>query len=378
MACPVCSRVRSGLFLLAVIGLGVAACFSPLPLRAVDLNVPQIQAQAERGSIDQQIKLGAAYFSGQGVEQDSKLAAYWYEKAANAGDPRAQKQIGYFYQAGIGVPRNLERAVKWYERAAAGGLISAKINLGVVYLYGLGVPKDPAMGAEFFRQALADGDGAGAFSLGEMYAFGVGVNKDPAAARHWYELGAKLENPLAEFRLADMIVQSRPSSDELNHAVKLLRRSVTAGYIPAEHLLALLMINHPELVESPAAAVPLLEQAASAGLWQSSMLLGILARDGKVMPADAAAAYYDFRVAALEGGEQAARMLANDLRVLAARLGWEQTQAKDAQARAWVQKHQVTIEFVYRKQDQLQGFPAYGITMPGDTHVGTLLTVPPS
>ena len=70
------------------------------------------------------------------MERNEKLAAYWYEKAANSGDPVAQKQIGYFYQVGIGVPRDPVRAVRWFERAVSGGLVEAKVNLGVVFLWG--------------------------------------------------------------------------------------------------------------------------------------------------------------------------------------------------------------------------------------------------
>src|SRR5215469_17821474 len=97
----------------------------PPAMRAGDPDIPRLQAEAQRGSVRQQIELGAAYFAGRGVPQDEKLAAYWYEKAANAGDPGAQKQIGYFYELGIGVPHDPAMAVRWYERAAASGLISA-------------------------------------------------------------------------------------------------------------------------------------------------------------------------------------------------------------------------------------------------------------
>jgi hypothetical protein len=109
--------------------------------RASDIS--RTQSQAEHGSVAQEIELGAAYLGGKSVPRDEKKAAYWYEKAANAGDPGAQQQIGYFYQNGIGVDRDPERAAKWFERAVAGGLTSAKVNLGVAYVWGLGVRKDP-------------------------------------------------------------------------------------------------------------------------------------------------------------------------------------------------------------------------------------------
>ena len=103
----------------------------PHTAHAMNPDIPRIQAGAERGSVQQQIELGAAYLAGRGVPRDEKQAAYWYEKAANAGDPGAQQQIGFFYQAGFGVERDPARAAQWFERAVSGGLISAKVNLGV-------------------------------------------------------------------------------------------------------------------------------------------------------------------------------------------------------------------------------------------------------
>jgi len=149
-------------------GLGVALFAAPSPLRAADPDIPRLQADAQRGSIRHEVELGAAYFAGRGVQQDEKLAAYWYEKAANAGDPGAQKQIGYFYEAGIGVQRDPAQAARWFQRAVAGGLISAKVNLAVAYLAGLGVKQDTAFAEDLFRQAYAQGNGTAACYLGEM------------------------------------------------------------------------------------------------------------------------------------------------------------------------------------------------------------------
>ena len=49
-----------------------------------------------------------------------------------------------------------------------------------------------------------------------------------------------------------------------------------AGYVPAMHSLGLLLVNHPELKPDPRKAGALLEAAANAGSWKSSIVLGIL------------------------------------------------------------------------------------------------------
>ena len=63
----------------------------------------------------------------------------------------------------------------------------------------------------------------------------------------------------------------------------------------------------------PGEAPALLERRSQCRLVDSSMLLGVLARDGKDVPRDASSAYFQFRVAVLEGGDEAEKRLKNDL-----------------------------------------------------------------
>src|SRR3954471_135995 len=206
-------------------------------MRASDPDIPRLQVDAERGSVKQQLELGSAYFAGRGVPQDEKRAAYWFEKAANAGDPGAQAQIGYFYEAGIGVSRDPAKAARWFERAVAGGLISAKVNLGVAYLLGEGVKQDTSMAQDLFRRAFAQGNGMAACYLGEMYSLGTGVERDEAAGERWYEAGVKLHDPRAQFQLADLLWHRQKNPEELKRAIKLLRESAAGGMVSAKHQL---------------------------------------------------------------------------------------------------------------------------------------------
>src|SRR5580658_8873867 len=58
-----------------------------------DPDVPATPAGFEPRTIQEQVQLAGDYLAGHGVAQDSKRAAFWYEKAAGAGDPQAQLQI---------------------------------------------------------------------------------------------------------------------------------------------------------------------------------------------------------------------------------------------------------------------------------------------
>jgi TPR repeat protein len=349
------SFLSIGVFVLSFCGPHAACADNP--------DIPHIEAGAERGSIRQEIELGNAYLLGRGVARDEKQAAYWYEKAANSGDPVAQEQIGYFYEVGFGVTRDPSRAAQWFERAVAGGLISAKVNLGIAYLRGNGVRKDPIFAAQLFREAAQKGSGFGACYLGNLYFSGIGVTKSPSDAVHWFELGSRLHNPPAEFDLALLLIQR---SDLAGHrrAIKLLRESAAAGYVAAKHWLGIQLIQGPDPSRSPNEGIALLEEAAAAGFWRSSMALGILSRDGDGTAKNSSAAYYHFRITVLQAGEQASSLLTNDLRALSSELNHAQLEALDQRAEAWAERHKRSLEYVkihdeYANRDSHSVAPEY-------------------
>lgn len=372
-------RSRSASSLLShllIVGITLA-CAGARAALAAEPDIPKIEADAERGATAKQIELGAAYLEGRGVPRDFAKAAYWYERAANSGQPAAQLEIGYLYQAGIGVERDPARATRWFERAAANGVPTAKVNLGVAYVFGLGVRKDPAFGAELFREAAGKGEGSGACFLGDLYYFGLGVPRDLAQARHWFEVGSKLHNPIAKFDLA-IVLYNQQQHEQNRKVVKLLRDASAAGYVPAMHQLGLLMVLDPALEETPGEAATVLEHASEAGSWRSSVVLGILARDGRSGVAqDKGSSYYHFRIAILQGGDSAAKLVASDVRTLQAQLGPATLLSLDSEASAWASKHGEAMQFVNLHLNDPHSYPTFGLGYPGgDSHVGMLITSP--
>lgn len=370
-----CTLRRPAFARVALLSAGalVSIVFTIDRARAVEPDIPRTQSGAERGSLQQQIELAAAYLSGKGVARDEKQAAYWYEKAANSGDPGAQLQIGFFYEAGIGVERDPARAAIWFERAMAGGSVPAKVNLGVAYTWGMGVRKDPEFAVQLFRQAAEKGDGAGACFLADAYYFGVGVQKDESKARHWFEVGAKKHDAQAEFALAFLLLRQPDHSND-ERAIKLLRESAKSGYVAAKHELALRLIRQSDqsLQEE---ALEQLQDASSLGFWKSSVVLGVLYRDGRGVAKDAETAYLHFRIAALQGGDSAKKMVQNDIRVLAPELGASRVSALDAKAADWISTHNRKLEFI-RFPGGDKSFPTLALAYPENgAHAGRLFPV---
>jgi len=58
-------------------------------------------------------------------------------RAAQAGDPRAQRQLGEMYAAGRGTAVDHAQAVRWYRAAADRGDAEAQYRLGVFLDYGV-------------------------------------------------------------------------------------------------------------------------------------------------------------------------------------------------------------------------------------------------
>jgi len=74
---------------------------------------------AQAGNIDAQFNVGVLFENGQGREADLVMAADWYRRAANQGDPEAQAILGDYYADGTLGPDDAE-AYYWYTLAAEG------------------------------------------------------------------------------------------------------------------------------------------------------------------------------------------------------------------------------------------------------------------
>ena len=361
--------------------LTIAAIVFLTPCRlalAADTDPSQIRDTAQTGHISKEIELAANYSIGKGVPKDPSLAAYWYQNAAESGNPEAQNEIGYLYQTGAGVPKDLSRAFHWYQLSASSGFLTAKVNLGVAYLWGYGVHKDELLAAQFFRDAADKGSGVAAAYLADLYYFGIGINQDKHLAEHWFEVGERLHDPIAARNLGELFFDIHDHLQDFPKAARLFREAAASGYIPAMYSLGVLLTRHPELASSPQEARNSLKIAANLGSWKSSVILGILARDGNGAPPSPADAFYHFQVAVLQGGEPARHLLANDLAKLAAVLPEDLARNLSANADAWYQENHPAGEFVFKEGGKEMHFPISGLMANDDGVHGAQLLPPPA
>jgi TPR repeat protein len=108
----------------------------------------------------------------------------------------------------------------------------------------------------------------------------VFARRDLPSAEKWFQLGAKLHNPMALYSLAQLYSADSEPHHDFGKAAAPLHQAVESGYVPAIYTLGLLLRVHPEIKQADGESKALLERAASGGEWRASVLLGISARDG--------------------------------------------------------------------------------------------------
>jgi TPR repeat protein len=220
---------------------------------------------AERGRVEDQFDLAWAYRAGDGVDQDPRLAIFWYTEAAGQGHPQAaccagelyrdgigteqdygealtwfrkgaeggdllsQFNVGWAHEFGQGTPVDLEMAAYWYKKAAESGYSYAQNSLGVLYTIGSGVERDDKAAFELYLQAAEQGLAEAQRRLGEVYEWGWGVDIDYANALYWYEKAAAQDDLDAQFRLAIMTLEGRGCKPDVAGGKRKLRQAAQRG-----------------------------------------------------------------------------------------------------------------------------------------------------
>ncbi len=317
-------------------------------------SVVVLQTKAAQGFVKQELELAAAYFAGRAMPKDLAQAAYWYRKAADQGDPAAQVYLGYLYTAGIGVPQDTAEAIRWYRRAASSNSAQAEVNLAGHYMRGDGVKQDTAEALRLLRSAAEKGYGRADAYLGWASYIGSGVPVDHAAAEVWFKRGVKRHDPEAECFLAAWDANEPGHTPDLALEARLLRLSSATGYVQASHGLGVLLVNHPDLPQAKEEATNLLTSSAQAGYWPSSAALGMLSREGRLVPKDPMAAYRWYRIAISQGGKPAETYLSHELQRMANGLD---TSSADQEVALWLQLHPNHDLFVFTHEMNSTYFP---------------------
>lgn len=181
---------------------------------AGDPTDPQFAEAAEQ--------VGQAYFYGDeaaGVTRDQAMAADYFQRAADAGDPHAQANYAMMLANGAGIAQNNASALQYFRAAAAQRNAFAHFGLGLMYQSGSGavVPKNETLALLYFETAAQLGYQEAHSYIGSAYLHGRGVAANGSKAFEHFSLAAESKSSQALFNLA--VVQYRgigtPRSCEL-------------------------------------------------------------------------------------------------------------------------------------------------------------------
>jgi TPR repeat protein len=152
--------------------------------------MPWFQRSAEQGYAPAEYSYGGIFREGRW--ENPQQLVYWWTKAAEQGEVRAQLWLGVFYEQGKnGVKRDYSQAFKWLSMAAKQGQPDAQVTLGQMYENGEGIPQDNGLAAYWYRKAAnhvpnLGGAGAGLGSLAQLYWDGHATPQDYAFVYLWY------------------------------------------------------------------------------------------------------------------------------------------------------------------------------------------------
>ena len=91
------------------------------------------------------------------MDEDFTKAVYWYKKAAEQGDTKAQLNLAVMFRYGTGVTEDFTQAVYWYKKAAEQGDTKAQLSLAEMYASGDGVPENFVLAYKWGNLASARG-----------------------------------------------------------------------------------------------------------------------------------------------------------------------------------------------------------------------------
>ena len=249
--------------------------FSSHSLYAKSLS--SIRSSAEKGDSVSMFQLGNYYFYGlEDVKQNFTLAAYWYQRAANAGVVEAMFNYAVCLDRGFGVKQNRYQAYLWYQKAAERGSKHAKYNLAQILFSGIQEDKENDI---------------------------PGVKASPQQAFYYVnELADEGFEP-AEILLAEMLLEQHDKPEAVAKAAEILHR-LAKNKKPNPKVLRMLADCKYAgfgMKSDPAEMLRLLEQAVSLGDAEAAGKLAFCYEYGRGCKADEIKAFELYKLGAKRG-----------------------------------------------------------------------------
>ena len=220
-------------------GLAYSAYQRGYYLTAFDLAT-KLVANGERSAMT---LLGELYLNGQGVPQDIKQAASWFELAAEQGDPEAQFSLGLLYARGRGVEPDLTKAIALFTKAAKSGQKNAQFNLAYMALQGQGLRRDLTRALDLFTKSANQGLPDSQYALASLYQSDLFPLPKLEQASYWMHKAAKNGFTDAQLEYGLMLFNGRGVKKDQKTGHAWIEQAANAGHVIAQNRLARILAN---------------------------------------------------------------------------------------------------------------------------------------
>ena len=141
-------------------------------------------------------QLGKSYRDGVGSSVDHELAAEWFQKSAEAGNPCSAYALGKLLLEQGQFPQ----ALYWLRQAAEQNDPYTQYRLGKLLLTGAeGVPKDVDAAIQLLKDSATQGNSFAQYTLGKLYLLGQEMQADREEALRYLAQAAAQGNTYAQY-----------------------------------------------------------------------------------------------------------------------------------------------------------------------------------
>jgi TPR repeat protein len=148
------------------------------------LHLHLLKIKAAAGSGEAMAQLGTIYYQGRGVPADPVLAERYFRASADRGNPIGMYLLGSFFEH---AKQERATALLWYERAAEAGVPDAQRCTADLYVCGIAIPQDLEKASYWYHKAAENDIPEAQFVLGEFYRTGKSTPVNHLKAYEWYQ-----------------------------------------------------------------------------------------------------------------------------------------------------------------------------------------------
>lgn len=237
---------------------------SPISFEEFQEMRPQIVECGQMGILSAMLLIGDSLRT-----RESQMAALWFSRAADKGDPTGMVQYGLMLKKGQGVAMSMDKAVSMFQAAADKGDVSGKYELATCYLNGQGVAVDAERAVGMLREVADTGDTRAMDLMGYCYDHALGVAKDYKMAVEYYKKAADAGNLEGTGNLGIHYLSGEGIAVNQKKAAELFEKGAKAGNPLCMGLYATVLEKGIGVTKNQMLATSYYKKAAAGGIRQA-------------------------------------------------------------------------------------------------------------